>query len=398
MVSVRRHGVTDVYRMAMNWVDWVIGVFVVIQAVRGRSRGALVQVGALAGMVAGYVLGLWIAPALSSAITHAHWRSLLALAIVVASTIVTSHLGMLLGTSIRQTLRHLKVGIIDSVAGVALGVAETLVVCWLFAGLVNATSWGGLDQGIQQSQIIAAMDRLMPPLASIEARVQALFRYGDFPSAFSSVVTPTVPGATPSRLGHVVTSLSAPRGVLKVIASGCANDRQGTAFFIGPHVAVTNAHVVAGSRHVTVGGAVAYVASFDALNDVAVLRVPSFSEPSVTFVGNSPAPGSSARVVGFPGDQTRTGAPAILQGEITAQARDIYNGASFDRTVLVVDVSVAPGSSGSPVFVGSNVAGVIFAKSYGQALTAYAVPADVVQRDLAATPRSGVASTGRCLN
>ncbi len=383
----------------MNWVDEVIVVLVVIQAIRGRSRDALVQIGSIAGMIVGYLLGVIIAPSISSAVTHARWRPILALAIVILASLLLSHFGAMLGAYVRRALQFLKIGVIDSVAGIVIGGAATLVVCWLFAGLVGATSWNGLDRGIQQSEIVAAMDTFMPSPASLEARVQALFRYGDFLSVFANIVAPTLAGPLPTaRLSKVVTSLGGPANVVKVIArGGCANDRQGTAFFVDAHTAVTNAHVVAGSTNITVAGEVAYVALFDPRNDIAVLRVPSLSESSTILDATTPSSGRSAEVVGYPGGHTRTGSPAIVRGEITATSRDIYSTTSFSRTVLVVNAQIAPGSSGSPVFVGARVVGVIFAKSYGQQLTAYAVPASIVRHDLIAVPAKGTVSTQSCV-
>jgi hypothetical protein len=383
----------------MNWVDEVIVVLVVIQAVRGRSRGALVQFGGIAGMVIGYLLGVIIAPSISSTVTHARWRPILALAIVTVASLLFSHFGTMLGAYVRQALKFLKIGVIDSVAGIVLGGAATLVVCWLFAGLVGATSWSGLDRGIQRSEIVATMDSFMPSPASLEARVQALFRYGDFPSVFANVVAPTLAGPVPTaRLSKVVTSLSGPVNVVKVIArGGCANDHQGTAFFVGAHTAITNAHVIAGSTNITIAGEVAYVALFDPRNDIAVLRVPSLSESSTVLNTTTPSSGRSAEVVGYPGGHTRTGSPAIVRGEITAISRDIYSTSSFSRTVLVVNAQIAPGSSGSPVFVGARVVGVIFAKSYGQELTAYAVPASIVRHDFIVASAKGTVSTQTCV-
>jgi len=384
----------------MSWVDRVIGVIVVIQAIRGRARGALLQLGSLAGVVAGYIAGSIIALPLSSAITHARWRPLLALGIILAAAVLGSYLGLLIGVTIRHSLQFLKVGFIDSIGGVVLGVGESLLVCWLFAGLLSATSWGGLDRGIQQSQIIAVMDKVMPPLPTVVGKVQALFRYGDFPGVFTTTVDPTLRGSAPTaRALRVVQHLTAPANVLEVVASGaCATTHEGTAFFVGPHEAVTNAHVVAGSTTVSVGGARAQVALFDPKNDIAVLRVASLDEPSSSFLDTTPVAGSAGLVVGYPGAMSRTGSYAVLRGEITAQARDIYNTTTFRRVVLVVDANVSPGSSGSPVFVHNLVAGVIFAKSYGQQFTAYAVPADVVRRDVALAPAKGSVSTQNCLN
>ena len=382
----------------MSWVDVVIVVIVLAQGVRGGTRGALAQLGGIAGAVAGFVAGILVAPAISSAITHAHWRALLAVGIVVAGSVIGSLLGALLASFVRRSLNFLRVGIVDSVAGVAMGVVEALLVSWLFAGLLTATPWSALDQGIQQSRIMVAMDRVMPTPSSIAARVQSLFRFGDFPSVFASVVAPTLPGSAPSTLGRVVRSLAAPSNVVKVLASGgCPHDRQGTAFYVSEHVAVTNAHVVAGAARVSVDGANARVVGFDPRNDIAVLRVSSRSEAASAFATAAVRSGTAAEVVGFPLDATRTGAPAIVRGEITAEGRDIYDSTSFRRTVLVVNAQVKPGNSGSPVLVGSRVVGVIFANSYGQRLTAYAVPADVVVRDVARASSRPV-STQSCLS
>ena len=379
----------------MSWVDVVIAVIVLAEVARGATRGALAQIGGIVGAAAGFVLGVLAAPSISSAITHAHWRALLAIAVVVLASFAGSALGSLLASYVRKSLNLLRVGVLDAIAGAAMGVVEALLVCWLFAGLVTSTPWAVLDRGIQQSRIVAAMDRVMPAPSLFVARVQALFRFGDFPGVFSSIVAPTLPGAAPSTLRHVVPSLSSPSNVVKVLSSGgCPNDRQGTAFFVGAHEAVTNAHVVAGATHVTVDGAAATVVQFDPRNDVAVLSVPSLVEAPSRFVGSVPPDGTAAEVVGFPLDATRTGAPAIVRGEITAQGRDIYNASSFQRTVLVVNALVRPGNSGSPVLVNGRVAGVIFANSYGQALTAYAVPAEIVARDVARATGRAVSTQG----
>ena len=100
----------------------------------------------------------------------------------------------------------------------------------------------------------------------------------------------------------------------------------------------------------------------------------------------------------FLSTRQRTISPSIVSGEITAQSRDIYDQQTFTRTVLVVYSNIEPGSSGSPVLVHGDVAGVVFSKSLSQSETAYAIPAATVQRDVAKTPASGTQSTQGCLN
>jgi S1-C subfamily serine protease len=96
---------------------------------------------------------------------------------------------------------------------------------------------------------------------------------------------------------------------------------------------------------------------------------------------------------------SRTGTPAFVNGDITAQSRDIYNKQVFTRTLLVLTAVVEPGNSGSPLIIANEgVAGVIVSKSTSQPDTAYAIPASVVAHDLARTSSTATQSTESCLN
>jgi uncharacterized membrane protein required for colicin V production len=388
------------YPCTMSWIDLVIVVIVLIAGFRGESEGALRQLTRFVGVGAGFIVGTLVAPSISTDVTRAAWRPLLALGIVLVGVIVGSQIGRWVGSFAARSLRALKLGLIDRVAGVVVGVAGALVFCWLAAGLLGSTAWGSVAQGIQQSSILAVMNSFMPPVPSIEAKIQTLFRNENLPSVFASVIAPTLPApyANPKSLGPLVRGLGSPSGVVKVIASGgCSSDSQGTAFFISTHDAITNAHVVAGHSRVMVNGAPAQVALFDPQHDVAVLRVPSLTEPVLRFLTRTPTRGTPVQVIGFPLNASRTGAPGTVEGELFGQGRDIYDQALLSKTVIAIEVNVQPGSSGSPVLVGPFVAGVVESKSVSQASTAYAIPDSVVQADVAKAPASGEVSTQSCL-
>jgi S1-C subfamily serine protease len=215
---------------------------------------------------------------------------------------------------------------------------------------------------------------------------------------FTSIVAPTVPSSRPTpKLAKNSLSPSGPSEILKVLAMGCPATHQGTGFFVAPHLVVTNAHVVAGATSVTVAGVTAHVALFDPVNDIAVLRVSTKATP-LNFAPSIPSSGANAEVIGFPLDGGRTISPSIINGEITAQSRDIYDAQTFTRTVLVVYANVEPGNSGSPVMVRGSVTGVVFSKSTSQSETAYAIPAATVESDIAKTPANATQSTQSCLN
>jgi V8-like Glu-specific endopeptidase len=118
----------------------------------------------------------------------------------------------------------------------------------------------------------------------------------------------------------------------------------------------------------------------------------------MTLQSTAPSSGAHAEIIGFPLDGQRTISPSLISGEITAESRDIYDKATFARTVLVVYSNIEPGNSGSPVLVHGDVTGVVFSKSLSQDETAYAIPAATVEKDVAKTPTSATQSTQGCLN
>jgi uncharacterized membrane protein required for colicin V production len=383
----------------VNWVDILIVAIVIVAAIRGWYQGAIRQALGWLGFVAGFLVGSAFAPSLSTHITHAPWRPLLAIAIVIVAAYIGHFVGHIVGATIRRSIKMVKLGFVDSGIGVAVGVAGALLTCWLLAALLVATPWSTAAAGVQGSKIVKALDSALPPVPSFEAKLQTLLHNANFPSVFASVVAPSVPssGSAPT-LRRNTLAPGGPSDVVKVLATGCTDVHQGTAFFVQSHIAVTNAHVVAGATSVSVEGARATVAFFDPVNDIAILRVPSLNLVPMRFVSSVPTSGSSASIFGFPLDGSRTLSPSVISGQITAQSRDIYDQNLFNRTVLVLYANVQPGNSGSPVIVNEHVAGVLFSKSLSQSSTAYAIPAATVEHDLALTPARGAASTKSCVS
>lgn len=383
----------------MSWVDLIIVIVVGLAGFFGYTEGAVRQVLRFAGFALGYYVATLVAPSFSSAITSSGWRPALALAIILVGGLIGGVVGSMLGALATGALHTLKLGVVNRIAGATLGLAGALVGCWLVAGLLASTAWGSIASGIQQSSILSAMDKIMPPVPTVESRIQSLFRKADFPDVFANLIAPSLPTpVNPTTLGPLVASLGQPSNVVKVLASGrCSSDSEGTAFYVASNEVLTNAHVVAGHTHVTVGGLFAQVVLFDPTNDLAVLRVPSGNSAAFSFLAGTPRARAAVTVVGFPLDATRTAAPGFVEGELHGTGRDIYNNTVDTKTVLALEVNINPGSSGSPVLEGSKVAGVIESKVISERSTAYAIPDSVIERDLTKTPTSGTVSTQRCL-
>ncbi len=383
----------------MSWVDIVIVVVALLAGLRGFAEGALSQVAVILGLGLGFYVGTAVAPSLSHDITKGHERAVLALIIIAIITLVGVTLGGVVGRILSRFVSVLMLGIVDRVVGVAVGVVAALVLCWLFAGILAGTPWGSVDSAIQNSAVLSALDRVMPPIPSVETQVQALFQKAGVPSIFAHVIAPTLPPpVSPSTLPPVIHSISAPRDVVKVLASGSCNTlSEGTAFYVAANEVVTNAHVVAGHRHFTVNGSPATVTLYDADNDIAVLRVEANGTP-LTFLSQEPPSDTKIQVVGFPLNGTRSRADGYLEGPLSGDSRNFYSQDLAVRKFLALEVSVQPGNSGSPVLVNGQVAGVVESYSLSQPSTAYAIPNSVVQGDIARAPSSGSVSTESCLS
>jgi uncharacterized membrane protein required for colicin V production len=383
----------------VSWVDIVIVVVALLAGLRGFAEGALSQIAVIIGLGLGFYLGTSIAPSLSHDITTGHERPVLALIIIAVITLVGVALGGIVGRILSRFVSALMLGLVDRVVGVAVGVVAALVLCWLFAGILAGTPWGSVDSAIQNSAILSALDHVMPPIPSVESRVQTLFQKAGVPAIFANVIAPTLPPpVNPDTLAPVIHGVSAPSDVVKVLASGSCNTlSEGTAFYVAPHEVVTNAHVVAGHRHFTVNGSPATVALYDANNDIAVLRVTAPGTP-FTFLSAEPPSDTKIQVVGFPLNGTRSRADGYVEGQLSGDGRNFYNQDLEVRKFMALEVNVQPGNSGSPVLVDGQVAGVIESYSLSQQSTAYAIPNSVVQGDIARTPSGGSASTEGCLS
>lgn len=382
----------------MSWIDGVIAAVVVLAAFRGRATGALRQIGNWVGFATGFILGTWCAPPLAHHLSSTTWRPLAAIGIVVVFSFMGAAFGRLCGGAAHHSLHQMHLGSLDASVGAGVGVVSALLSCWLLAGVLVNAPWFSLAGGISQSKILVALDHVMPPVPTIEAKVATLFRGADFPSVFADIVAPSVPTVT-TPANDVATQQVGARSaaVVKVIASGaCGASHEGTAFVVRRNEVVTNAHVIAGATMVRVDGQRAQVRLIDIRDDLAVLSVATGSRPILEFV-DPPARGTASAVVGFPLDGPLTTTPSAVAGLITARSRDLYGGPTFDRSLLVLNASVQPGNSGSPVFVSGRVIGIVVSRSTSQDTTAYAVPSAVIRADLATVNFAATVSTGACI-
>ena len=88
-------------------------------------------------------------------------------------------------------------------------------------------------------------------------------------------------------------------------------------------------------------------------------------------------------MIGYPGGGPERVEPAVVDGAINADGRDIYNSNQVTRQIFVLQSHVRPGNSGGPlVDREGRVLGLVFATSASQPDQAYALTDDQIAGDI----------------
>ena len=392
----------------MSVLDLLLVLLMVASAARGYRLGFLVGAASTAGLLLGVVVGALAAPVLLERMQASLGVALAALTIVLLTALVGQAVGGVLGGMLRSAVTWQPARALDAVGGAALSVVAVLVIGWALGYVVGGTRIPWLSTQAQGSQVLSAVDRLMPDsaqdvLASLDDVVGAQ-SFPQYLGPFVQEVIEPVP-APDSDVLRDRDIRRASRSVVKVLgdASQCARGLEGSGFVYAPGRVMTNAHVVAGVSSVWVEGPSsgrlpAEVVLYDDQLDVAVLSVTGLDEPPLTFDKTASA-GDRAAVLGFPENGPFSDEAARIRSEEQLRSPDIYGDGSHLREVLAFRSTVRPGNSGGPlVSTGGEVYGLIFAASVADSSTGYALTAEQV----ADSATLGVAaaepvSTGECV-
>jgi S1-C subfamily serine protease len=123
------------------------------------------------------------------------------------------------------------------------------------------------------------------------------------------------------------------------------------------------------------------VVLFDPERDVAILYVPRLALPPLGQA--SAGGGTQGAAIGYPGGLAETVSPAVVNGQVRAEGRDIYGQNLVVRSIWILQANVQPGNSGGPlVDLNGKVIGVIFAASTSIQGQAYALTDAEVQPDI----------------
>ena len=380
----------------MTRLDWIIVAFAALLALFGFRRGFIVAVLSFCGFALGSFIGTRVGPLLvprGSASPYAPAFGLIG-ALLAGAILATGFEGV--GLRLRRLLVLPGFGLLDGALGALLSAALGLAIAWILAAVVlQSDSTPQLRADIQRSAILSELNQLLPPTGSI---LHILASLDPLPSISGPLPSVSAP---PAAVAHDPGVLAASRSVVRVLGTACGLAIEGSGWVAAPGVVVTNAHVVAGEHDTTVevGGhepeMSAYAIAFDPTDDIAILRAPGLSLPSLRLAA-SPASGRAGAILGYPENGPFDARPGRIGTTQKIVTDDAYGRGPVSRLLTPLRGLVRPGNSGGPlVDRDGGVLTTVFASTTGGGPRGgYGVANATVAQVLAGAGR--MVGTGEC--
>lgn len=394
--------VEEALASGLTGLDLFLLAAAALLALGGLRTGLLARVATWAGVVLGFALSGRTVPL---ALTYASEAGLPARTFVavlaLTLTVSLTSVGLQLITApVRRLLTLGPLSLVDRTLGAVASVAAFALLLWLLIPTAAAIP-GRVSSEVRASAVLGTIDAAAPPQPDVARTLRTLLGGERFPDVFAGLAPTPEPSAPPGALAldaAVVARATAATTGVQVV--GCGRTYTGSGFAVDDVHVITNAHVVAGGRELTLrthdGRRVAAdVVVFDPRRDLALLSAPGHGLAPLTL--GTGAVDDVGAVIGYPGGQeTARVAPARIERWVTGVGRDIYGVDGSERAMFFLAAELRSGDSGAPlVDVEGRAIGVVFAVSPDVADAAYALSVEEVEAVVTAPQVPGDA--GRCI-
>jgi S1-C subfamily serine protease len=384
----------------LNALDLVILAVAAAAAVGGYRLGFLTRSVSWFGMAVGLFLASHLLPGIVRRMSDADRVMLLFVtaAVLIGGAFFGQAIGLLLGGRLHLALPRGAARKVDRAAGGVAGVLGVVVAVWLLLpSMAEIPDWP--SRQARNSVIARAIDGSLPraPLEDLRTLVGKDL----FPRVFAELKPAPALGPPPAAAGlDEATTRRVAAATVKIQGVACRRIQEGSGFAVEPDIIVTNAHVVAGERDVSVersdGTSLdADVVVFAPDRDLAVLHVDRLAAAPLPIADIGE--GGKGAVFGHPAGGPLRIAPFQIGREVTATGTDIYDRHQTRRAVFFLSADLHPGDSGAAlVDTQGRAVGVAFAIAPDRPGVAYALTTDELNGVLAAPRRPNV-DTGACL-
>ena len=364
----------------MNAADWLAVVVITLTAFSGIRRGFVTGIFSLVGLLGGAVFGAELAPKVVGDLGG--YVALVALLGAALGGMLGQTAGVFVGRAARRTLAAIPpLRILDTAGGIVLGGLTGLAFCWAIgAMLLYVPGQTELRRLAQESTVVSTLTEAVPP----ERVIDAVGRI----DPFSAIAGPAIDVAEPeAAIARDPDVRAAADSIVRLRGFACGLGVEGSGWIVGRELVATNAHVVAGIQSPLVDrgdgrGLDGRVVSFDAENDIAIVRVPGLEGRPLRLA--DPVRGEPGALLGFPLNGPYRITPVRLGETARVSARDAYGRVQIGRTVVGLRGDVQSGNSGGPVVdADGRVVTTAFAKRAAFEDEGYGVPNDEVRDALA---------------
>ncbi|MFK3981721.1 MarP family serine protease [Micromonospora sp. NPDC050397] len=391
----------------MSVVDVVLILLMLVFAITGYRQGFVIGALSFVGFFVGALIGLQLGPLLAEQFSGEAMRILVALIAIFGLAVLGQTLSGWVGSHLRHAISSPVGRKADDIGGAFVSLFAVLLVAWLVAVPLGSSSLPGLASAVRHSALLGVVDKVLPAQAqALSNQLRDTVDTNGFPDVFGGLA-PTrareVAPPDPALAGSQVV-VNGQRSVVKVLGSApsCSRRIEGSGFVYADDRVMTNAHVVAGTKTVSVevegdrhsGRVVVY----DPERDLAVIYVPGLTAPVMPFAPRQAASEADAIVLGFPLDGPYNAQAARVRDVTKITGPNIYDSGDVTREIYTIRSLVQSGNSGGPLVApNGQVLGVIFAAAADDPNTGFAVTAEEAKPVAeAGAERTRATGTGAC--
>ncbi len=374
-------------------VDAIVVVLVGCFAALGYHHGLIQSMASFVGFVVGLVIGIRLAVFVGSRIDTVATRIGAVVAVLVLFAIGGQALANFVGIRIKKSVRWSSARRVDRVLGGLVSATIAVLLCWVVALPLAVSTSPQVSAAIKSSKLLPLIDDVVPNSArDLYASVKQSISSQGLPDVLGPLTRSTAVEVGPPKAGLPSTPaiVQAGKSVVKVqgTADQCSRIIDGSGFVFAPERVLTNSHVIAGTSSVEVqtvnGVRDATVVYDDEQTDVAVLKVPGLTLPSLPINPKRAVFDDDAVVAGYPGGGAYDAQAAKIRTSGEISGPNFRDTGTVVRDVYALKAHVIKGNSGGPLLApDGSVLGVVFASATDNSEVGYALTQGQVSGALA---------------